>query len=367
MLTMSRHNMRLRDSGNPAARTVALVRRLVTFALLAAAVPALPQQAAAPARAIFRNPLLPGGPDPWVISRDGFYYFMATTGRNLTIRKTQNIADLATAETKVVWTPPPAGAWSRDIWAPELHFLDGKWYIYFAADNGNNETHRIYVLEGCSHDPLTCQWALKGKVADPSDKWAIDPTVLQDGDQRYLLWAGWEGDQDGTENIYIARLQNPWTMAGERVRLSTPQYSWEKVGDRPNQTPPHVNVNEAPEVLVHHGKIFLTYSASGCWTDGYALGMFTATSGTDLMNTKSWRKSAKPVFTHDAAGQAYAPGHNSFFQADGKDWIVYHANAEPNQGCGNSRSPRAQPFQWKADGTPDFGKPVGLDTPLPRP
>ena len=74
------------------------------------------------------NPLLPSGPDPWVIQRGDFYYYMNTTGRNLTIWKTRDITDLAHAEKKIVWTPPAEGPYSHDIWAPELHFLDGKWH-----------------------------------------------------------------------------------------------------------------------------------------------------------------------------------------------------------------------------------------------
>src|SRR5262245_38167083 len=87
-----------------------------------------PPQPVAPA-AFLVNPLLPSGPDPWVIYRGGFYYLMHTTGNSLTIWKTRSIAELAGAEKKVVWRAPATGPYSRDIWAPELHFLRGKWYI----------------------------------------------------------------------------------------------------------------------------------------------------------------------------------------------------------------------------------------------
>ena len=115
--------------------------------------------AAAPGHssATFTNPLLPTGPDPWVEYRDGFYYYMNTTGKNLTVWKTRNMADLASpdkTEKKVVWTPPASGPYSHDIWAPEIHFLQGKWYIYFAADAEKNQTHRIWVIENSSSDPL---------------------------------------------------------------------------------------------------------------------------------------------------------------------------------------------------------------------
>ena len=114
----------------------------------------------------FHNPLLPSGPDPWIVTDGGYYYFLATTGRNLTIRRTRDLAELATAETKVVWTPPATGPYSREIWAPELHRFDGKWYLYFAADSGTNESHRIFALENGSTNPLEGTWTFKGKVAD---------------------------------------------------------------------------------------------------------------------------------------------------------------------------------------------------------
>ncbi|MCE5310707.1 MAG: glycoside hydrolase family 43 protein [Acidobacteriales bacterium] len=318
------------------------------------------------------NPLIASGPDPWVTFRDGFYYHMHTTGVELTIWKTRSLAELSEAEKKVVWRAPAAGPYSHDIWAPELHYIGGKWYIYFAADAGTNRTHRLWVLENPSPDPFQGDWVMKGKVADPSDKWAIDGTVFENRGKFYLVWSGWEGDTDGVQNLYIARLKNPWTIAGKRTRLSTPEYPWEKVGDlRPKKRtgPAHVDINEGPAVLKHNGRIFLVYSACACWTDEYKLGMLTASSRSNLLKRQSWAKSSEPVFWKSPEASAIGPGHNSFFQSrDGKqDWILYHANSKSGQGCGGFRAPRAQPITWKPDGTPDFGRPVAAGQPIPAP
>jgi len=321
----------------------------------------------------FTNPLLPTGPDPWVEYKDGVYYYMNTTGTNLTVWKTRSMADLKSAPKKIVWTPPATGPYSHDIWAPEIHFLDGKWYIYFAADAGTNDSHRNWVIQNSSPDPFEGEWVFKGKVSDATDKWAIDPSVFENEGKLYLIWSGWEGDENGTQNIYIARMSNPWTVESKRTRISTPEYPWEKVGDIPPNlkqgNPPHVDVNEGPEALLHDGKVFVTYSASACWTDNYALGMLEADSSSDLLDPAAWKKSPVPVFQQSPEAQVYATGHNSFFKSpDGKqDWILYHANSEPGQGCGWHRSPRAQPFTWNADGTPDFGTPVPAGKPIPRP
>lgn len=329
----------------------------------------------------FVNPLLPSGPDPWVTFHDGFYYYMHTTGINLTVWKTKSLADLQSAERKVVWTPPASGPYSRDIWAPEIHFLRGRWYIYFAADAGTNRSHRIWVLENPSKDPLEGQWTLKGKVADADDKWAIDGSVFELAGRLYMVWSGWEAEVNGTQSIYIGELENPWTMKGRRVRLSTPDYPWEKVGDLkpkrdPEQNPGlntddplHVDVNEGPQILRRHGRIFLVYSASACWTDCYSLGMLTASESSDVMDPASWKKNPLPVFWQSPSASVYGPGHNSFFQSpDGKeDWMLYHANSTPGDGCGRKRSPHMQRFTWRTDGTPDFGRPIAKGVEFSRP
>ena len=321
-----------------------------------------------PSAAVLMNPLLPVGPDPWVTYKDGFYYYTNTTVTNITLWKTRSMADLTHAEQKVVWTPPPGRPYTKDLWAPEIHFLNGKWYVYFAADAATNKSHRIWVLENAAADPLQGEWKLVGQVNDPTNKWAIDASVFENRGAMYLIWSGWEGDVNHTQNIYIAKLKNPWTVEGDRVLLSTPQYEWEKHGDldpmKSPDDPPHVSVNEGPEILQHGDRVFLIYSASGCWTDYYELGMLTASAGSDLLDPRSWKKSSSPVFAGSAEDGVYAPGHNSFFESDdGKvSWILYHANAKPGQGCADHRSPRAQPFTWNADGTPNFGKPVSTDT-----
>ena len=171
----------------------------------------------------FTNPLLPAGADPWCIYKNGYYYYTHTTGRNITIWKAKSIAALKDAEKKVVFNPPATGPYSRELWAPEIHFLKGRWYIYFAADSGNNYDHRLWVLENRSADPLQGEWKMKGKLATPADKWSIDGSLFKYKKQLYFIWSGWEGAVNGSQNIYIAKMKNPWTVEGERSKLSTPE------------------------------------------------------------------------------------------------------------------------------------------------
>ena len=161
-----------------------------------------------PTATTFTNPLLPSGPDPWVAQKDGFYYYMATTGNNITIRKTAKMSELSTAPSFVVWTPQPNSSNSNNVWAPELHFLDGKWYIYYTAGPSNQGCcggQRSWVLENANADPTTGSWTEKPRLASPTeDFWAIDMTVFEQGSNRYALWSGQPTSGNEEQRIYIS-------------------------------------------------------------------------------------------------------------------------------------------------------------------
>lgn len=314
----------------------------------------------------FTNPLRPTGADPWIITHNGDYFYIRSIENRIDIFKTKTLAGLKDAEAKSVWQPPKKGSYSQGVWAPELHFIRDKWYIYVSADAGKNESHRVWVLENASPDPQQGNWTMKGKLTSPDDHWAIDGSVFENRGQLYTIWSGWDGEKNGKQNIYIALMSDPWTISGKRVLVSTPTLPWETVGDTDPEKMPgdprHIDVNEGPEMLVHGDKLFLIYSASGCWTDHYALGMLTASNDSNLLDPASWKKSPEPMLSTLPEAQAYSTGHCGFFKSpDGKeDWIVYHANPKANQSCGSFRSPRAQKISWKSDGTPDFGPPIPL-------
>jgi len=318
----------------------------------------------------FTNPLFPSGADPWIIRKDSNYYYCASAGNSIIIRKGENLNMLKDSQPVRIWTATEGTMWSREIWAPELHYLEGSWYVYFAADDGYNKNHRMYVIENSSADPMSGTWVFRGKVSDKTDRWAIDGTLFRYQGKLYMVWSGWEGNVNRQQNLYIAGMSDPWTISSDRVLISAPEFDWETVGDLNNpQDVPHVNVNEGPAALINNGRLFIIYSASGCWTDAYCLGMLTFTGEANLLDPAEWRKSPNPLFRGKSPASVYSPGHNSFFKSpDGsEDWIVYHANSAAGQGCGRSRSPRAQKFTWNSDGTPDFGEPIQTGAPLMLP
>lgn len=306
----------------------------------------------------FFNVLRQSGADPWVYKHDdGFYYYTQTTGGNVTLWRSRTLTGLGHAQRKVIWTKPASGAASRAIWAPELHFLRGKWYVYVAADDESNVRHRMYVLENPDADPFSDNWTFKGKISDASDRWAIDGTVLEVQGELYFIWSGWPGTTNGKQNLYIAHMSDPLTIDSPRVLLSTPTYAWET-----NTNP---MINEGPQVIVKNGVISLVYSASGSWTNSYCLGLITASVGSDLLDPDSWTKRSTPLF--QSANGLYGPGHHSFTRSpdESEDWIVYHTARW--SGSGWTRLVRAQPFQWKANHTPDLGEPAPPNVPLPLP
>ncbi|WP_328543806.1 family 43 glycosylhydrolase [Streptomyces europaeiscabiei] len=310
-----------------------------------------PAHAAAPASPAvdFTNPIALQRADPHVFKHtDGFYYFTATVPAydRIVMRRATTLQGLATATETTIWTKHASGEMGAHIWAPEIHFIDGKWYVYFSAGAANDKWKiRMYALETSAANPLTGPWTEKGRITTNWDSWSLDHTTFVVGGIRYLVWA--QSNPSGPGGIYLAKMSNPWTITGTQVRLSTPEFAWEKQG---------FDVNEGPAVLQKNGKVFLTYSASA--TDAnYCLGMLTANATADLTNPASWAKSTQPVFkSNDATGQ-YGPGHNSFtVSEDGRsDILVYHdrdyKNITGDPLNDPNRRTRFQKIYWNADGT----------------
>ncbi|RPI44685.1 MAG: glycosyl hydrolase family 43, partial [Bacteroidetes bacterium] len=294
----------------------------------------------------------------------------------LDLWRTADITDLRNAERKTVFVPPPEMPYSRNLWAPEITFINDRWYFYFAADNGDHVHHRMYVLENPSPDPFRGEFEIKGKVSSADDNWAIDGDVFEHRGELYMIWSGWETtpwEEFETQRIYIARMSDPWTIASPRVEISHPGYDWEMHYENPrewnNDLDRKVLVNEGPQILKHGERLFIIYSASGCWTPYYTLGMLEAGTGSDLLDPGSWTKHDSPVFTMSEENGVYGTGHNSFFKSpDGKeDWILYHANDRADQGCGEFRKPRAQKIRWNSRGYPEFGEALSTSTAILKP
>ena len=308
------------------------------------------------------NPIVLQRADPYVIRYKGTYYFTGSYPAfdRIALRKASRLEDLQQAEEVVIWEKHETGPMSHLIWAPELHRIQNKWYIYFGAapnDGQSDDTfnHRIFCLENEAEDPTTGTWVERGKVETGMDTFSLDATSFELNGSQYLVWGQQDLDIPGHSNLYIARMENPWTLATTPVMLAKPEYDWECI---------RFKVCEGPAVITHGDRIYITYSASGTGPE-YAMGMLTADLDADLLDAASWSKSPNPVFTTNAEAHMYGPGHNSFTKAeDGvTDVMVYHVRNyteivgdplyEPNrQAC-------AKTISWGAEG-PIFGKPEAM-------
>lgn len=343
-----------------------ILNRVVTAAAVVASawLALVPTPAAASPAVSYVNPLVNQRADPHIMKHtDGWYYFTATVPAydRIVLRRAQTIQALGQAAETTIWRRKASGVGSGQVWAPELHHIDGKWYIYVALGVANQWRIRAFVLEGTGSNPLTAAWTEKGVIRTNWDTFSLDASTFVANGTRYLVWAQQDpGRPDENSSLMLAPLQNPWTIRGPAVAISRPDLAWERVGYK---------VNEGPFALQRNGRIFLTYSASA--TDhNYCMGMLTASAGSDLMNPASWAKSRNPVFVSSAATNQWGPGHNSFtVSEDGQsDVMVYHdrgyrdINGDPLNDP--NRRTRVQKLYWKEDGTPDFGIPVP-DGPTP--
>ncbi len=296
------------------------------------------------------NPVLLRGADPWLTADGGNWYFICTRGDRLEILCADSPANLSSGQSRTVWTPPAEGPGSKQLWAPELHKIDGRWIIYYAASDGTGDAGRRMHAVVCDGDPMTAEWSYLGMLN--TARAGLDGTVMEHRGQRYFLYAGYGDFPEHGSALYIARMRDEVTLEGEETCLTIPEFDWERQGGMP--------INEGPAILKRDGRIFVIYSASTTWSEDYCLGMLTADGNADPMCAESWIKSPEPVFRKCVERRVLAPGHNSFCRYGDADLIVYHAIDGPGgQGDldASKRSPRIQKVEW-VDGAPDFGVPV---------
>nr|WP_265415840.1 glycoside hydrolase family 43 protein [Jeotgalibaca ciconiae] len=307
------------------------------------------------------NPIVMERADPWVYKHtDGYYYFTGSVPgyEEIEVRRAKTLNELEDGERASVWHAHPSGEMSKLIWAPEIHFVQGKWYIYFAAA-GSSEVakgtfqHRMYALECADENPLTGNWVEKGQVKTAFESFSLDATVFELNGKLYYVWAQKDPEIPGNSNLYLSEMENPWTLKGEQIMLSIPEYDWEKIG---------FLVNEGPAVIIRNGKVFITYSGSAT-DENYCMGLLWADETADLMKKESWNKAKEPVFKTSEKNKKFGPGHNSFtVSEDGtKDILIYHARPqivlEEEPLDVPDRHANAQVFTWDEDGFPVFGEP----------
>ena len=197
----------------------------------------------------YNSPLVYQRADPFVyLHTDGYYYFTGTMPQYdcIEIRRAKTLNGLLTADSEVVWKKHPTGEMGSHIWAPELHYIDGVWYIYFTAGDAKDVWEiRPYLLMCEDENPMTGKWIEKGRIDVGVESFSLDMTTFIHKGEQYVLWAQKTEPAD-VSDVYIAKMKNPWTLATKPMIITTPEYDWEVQGFK---------VNEGPAVLVRNGKV----------------------------------------------------------------------------------------------------------------
>ena len=304
----------------------------------------------------FSNPLYDGA-DPWVVRHDDIYYSCSTgPGGRIEVWKSDSLIERG--QCTVVWSPPRLG-WDRaEVWAPELHFVRGNWYIYYAASEGQNARHRMGVLKSQGEDAqgpyesLGQMYTGDDIAGHNNNRWAIDGTILELNEQLYFIWSGWQDHRD-IQHLYIATMSDPATISSNRVQICPNNtHQWEHVGESAGER----GLNEGPVLLCRNGRVFLIYSCSGSWQASYKLGMLSMRENANPMDTSSWPKHPHPVF--ESTDNVFGVGHCSFTTStDGsEDWMLFHSKKTKKDGW--DRQVHARRFSWSANGLPNFGQPL---------
>lgn len=107
----------------------------------------------------FNNPVSElNWPDPYTyLHTDGYYYMSRSENNGIAIYRTRTLSNWRHAERSHIFTAPPNhGA----VWAPEMHYIRGQFYIYVAMEtDGRNENHRMYVLKANDANNPMGQWS----------------------------------------------------------------------------------------------------------------------------------------------------------------------------------------------------------------
>ena len=190
----------------------------------------------------------------------------------------------------------------RWFWAPEVYFVNGKFYMYYSADE--------HICVATSDSPLG-PFTQKVKKPMIETEKAIDNSLFIDDDGTPYQF--FDRFNDGL-NIWIAELEEnlleikPGTMH-KCIHVSQ---EWEEVWPR---------VNEGPFVIKHNGKYFMTYSANSYESPFYGIGFATA-----YKITGPWKKyENNPIW--QKPGNLVGVGHSAFFtDREGNLRIVFHAH-----------------------------------------
>lgn len=323
---------------------------------------------------LFENPLiLPSSPDPYITYHEGYYYYIKTSGGKICIAKSRRLQDIGSAPLISVWSD---SANYSEYWAPELHFVDGCWYVYFAPKSKALNSRRMFVLRSTDPENAQAPYEMVAQMGptvynEASDKWELDPeediyaldgTVLDLGEKKYFIYSAHKAKGVTTQQLFINEMADATTLMGSRVKLPAGGTRWEQMCDIGDP------ICEGPQILRHDGKVFVLYSTDMSNYQWYQICALYADETSDLLDPNSWTKIEGPLLNKslNPDDDTLAPGHACTVKSpDGKeDWLVYHAFAgNPNNFSGEqeARCARMLKIEWDENGMPVMGNPISYE------
>ncbi len=312
-------------------------------------------------------PLLPNRADPHVLRYtlpDGekTWLYIATddSGQDeFFIRSADTIAGLGSApDNRILGYGLSGTSTNAQLWAPELHVVDGDLYILFAA-NANSvnswtgvQSYTMRLKTG--GNPLVrADWEAPQRVVDAAGEplttygtgITLDMTHFEDDGTDYVAWSERiVSPSTGPAVVKIATVTpsatGPWRLSSPRSTIVYPDKGWSTNTSA---------VAEGPFVIQRDGKVMITFSGSNIdWT--YAVGLATASSGADLLDPAAWHVRDNAIWSYEGVfSNNWGPGHNSYtYDDDGNLINVFHAKATQN----GTRDSGVRMVYFRQDGSP---------------
>lgn len=303
----------------------------------------------------FSNPIY-AGQDPFVCKGpDGRYYGVAESpdSRQIEVFGSDSLTDRGIR--RIAFTAFDSGKCSADLWAPEIWYLRGKWYIYFAGAEGAGmpwwDTHRMFVLE--ADEPLG-PYRFCGEL-ELGEHMSIDGTVMElpDGRLIFIYMRKYEGEN----TLFMAPMSSPTKISGQPVLLSKPDHPWE------------ADINEGAFPIVRNGKVSVLYAANAAHLPQYCLALLHCTDPENILDRSVWVKEESPILT--AQKDIIGPGHACIVPSpDGsEDWLLFHSKFDDNDTLpgGWNRVINLHKLTWDEKDRPTFAplKARGEKMPVP--
>ena len=279
--------------------------------------------------------------DPFITLYNGRYFMTWSGNREVTIRGADTLNGLHDAEDKTLYSLPDSLPDAGNMWAPELHVIEGIPYLFTTVgEQGKWYTVRSCVMK-CNGNPENpADWTepvfcIKADGTPLNEEGiSLDMTYFCIDGTHYVIWSNRVLDKDNYETnefgtngcavLCIATIDpgKPWQLTSSPVEISRPYYGWERIENE---------INEGAYLLEHGEDLFLTYSGSSVGVL-YCVGILKAKRGNDLLDPDSWEKLQYPVLTKESVAGQYGPGHNNFVKSpdgSGDDLMVFHSKEYP--------------------------------------